>query len=337
MKVLNKFVLSVISVAVLTSCNNSETQLIQPVNNTNISANSIDNNFVALGDSKLQPDGESKFEWTVKLTDKNGQPLANTDVNFSVQPLNPLSGWRNVEEVAKRYGSSAAKLKSKVADGSIRLIGTVNPKVVKTNSQGIAKTVYTTSHIGGNENEKGSEKIIAQYKNGNESETLENKVEIGYDDLIPLPTVEGGLRIGDVTGKHLQKDIADLLLNVGNKIKNEKWGQPLTITAGTLKWGGLYPPHFTHRRGGTFDFRPMSTDGEPTFCNPNGTFAPNYDRAKTLELIKIFKQSGATEIIFNDPEAWKIGAKQLAGHHNHLHVSWLESESRIVTINKTVK
>ncbi|MFN8575489.1 MAG: hypothetical protein U0354_01405 [Candidatus Sericytochromatia bacterium] len=286
-----------------------------------------------LNNGKLQPDGESTFEWTIKVIDKEGKPLKNTEISFSVEPINPLNGWRNIEEVAKRYGSSANKLRDKVNNGSIRLIGTVIPQKVQTNSEGIAKTIYKTSHIGGNEENKGSEKIIAKYNN----EILENKVEIGYDDLVPIPTIDGVLKIGDATGKHLQKDVVDLLLNIADKIKAEKWTQPLTITAGTLKWGGLYPPHFTHRRGGTFDFRPMSTDGLATWCNTDGTFAPNYDRDKTLQLIKIFKNSGATEIIFNDPEGFKLGAKALAGHHNHLHISWLESESKLVNINKIVR
>lgn len=287
-------------------------------------------------ESKLYPDGESVFEWRFKLTDKSGNVLKNTDVKFSVEAISPLVGWRDVEEVAKRYGSSGAKLKTKVANGSIRLIGKLSGSVVKTDSEGIAKVLYTTSHIGGNEDQKATEKIVAKFVVDGNNETIENIIKTGYDDLIPVPTVDGALRIGDATGRYLQKDIVDLLLNIAQKIKSEKWEQPLTITAATLKWGGLYPPHFTHRRGGTFDFRPMSTDGLPTFCNTDGKFAANYDRKRTLDLIKILKNSGATEIIFNDPEGFKYGAKALSGHHNHLHVSWLESESRIVNINKSI-
>jgi len=337
LKRLNKLALFVTSI-ILVSCQNQDFNNITVTNNQNINSFSSSEiiksqSFLPINNSKLQPDGESTFEWIIKLTDKEGNPLKNTEVRFSVEAIAPIIGWRNLEDVAKRYGSSSNKFKTKVNDGSIRLIGTVNPQIIKTNSEGIAKTIYKASHIGGNENNKASEKIIVKYG----ADVLENKVEIGYDDLVPIPIVENALRIGDVTGKHLQKDLVDLLLNIANKIKEEKWTQPLTITAGTLKWGGLYPPHFTHRRGGTFDFRPMSIDGLPTWCNTDGKFAPNYDREKTLELIKILKKSGATEIIFNDPEGFKFGAKSLNGHHNHLHVSWLESETHIVKINKNIK
>ena len=95
----------------------------------------------------------------------------------------------------------------------------------------------------------------------------------------------------------------------------------MTITAGNLRWGGLYPPHFTHRIGNEIDFRPMSFDGKPTWCNANGNY-PNYDREKTLALIKIFKDAGADEIYFNDPKSFEFGAKPLSGHHNHVHISW---------------
>lgn len=308
------------------SCS-QDIQIINSTDNINTFSNPniIKNNLRAIEGAKLQPDGQSKFEYKIKLTDEDGKALVNTIVDFSVVPVSPGLAARDIEEIAKKYGSSATKFRQKVKDGSIKLIGTVEPKIVKTDSEGYAKTIYTTSHIGSNDEKKAVEKIVAKYNN----KIIEENLEIGYDDLIPLPVIEGALRIGDVTGKYIQKDIGEMLLSVGNKIKNEKWGQPLTITAGTLRWGGLYPPHFTHRRGGSLDFRPMSTDGNPTFCNSDGTFAPNYDRAKTLELLKIFKNSGAVEIFFNDPEAAKYGAKVLAGHHNHLHASWLESETKI--------
>ena len=309
------------------SCSN-DIQVEKLNDNVNLSGFNKTKNFTlrAIEEAKLQPDGQSKFEYKIKLVDENGKPLVNTIVNFSVEAINPLSGWRDIEEIAKKYGSSADKVKQRIRNGNIKLIGIVQPKSVKTDNQGYAQTIYTVSDIGSNENEKAREKIIAKYNN----KFSENILEIGYNDLIPLPVIDGALRIGDVTGKYIQKDVGQLLLNMGNKIKNEKWSQPLTITAGTLKWGGLYPPHFEHRRGGSIDFRPMSTDGNPTYCNTDGSFAANYDREKTMQLLKIFNESGAKEIFFNDPEAKKYGAKALAGHHNHLHVSWLSGETKIL-------
>src|SRR5690606_32007139 len=116
---------------------------------------------------------------------------------------------------------------------------------------------------------------------------------------------------------------------LGNKIKAEEWPQPLTITAGNLRWGGLYPPHFTHRRGASLDLRPMSTDGNPTWCSTNGECGANYDRQQTIRLVKILKAAGAVKIYFNDPETFAYGAQPLSGHHNHLHVTWLNGDNVI--------
>lgn len=81
--------------------------------------------------------------------------------------------------------------------------------------------------------------------------------------------------------------------------------------------------------GGSFDFRPMSTDGQPTRAETDGSHAPNYDRARTLTLIRIFFGAGAQVVYFNDPEGWTYGAKPLAGHSNHLHVSWLGQQAQL--------
>lgn len=72
----------------------------------------------------------------------------------------------------------------------------------------------------------------------------------------------------------------------------------------------------------------MSTDGNSTWCNTDGTHADNYEREKTLALIKIFKESGAIEMFFNDSQAKEFGVQPLAGHHNHVHVSWLQDKDR---------
>lgn len=272
----------------------------------------------------LVPDGKQTYEWVIRLTDKNGQSLSKAKVNFSVVPVRPLIDLRNVNDIAPKYGSNEEKFRKKVSSGEIRLLGTVNPSSGETDNNGFIKTVYTVSNVAGNESEIGQEKIIA---NSGENLIFETTINIGYKNFVSIPTVPGGLIISGATGRYAGQPVSVILKNIGEKISSEKWNFPLTVTAGTLRWGGLYPPHFTHRTGNSLDFRPMSTDGNPTWCQTDGKYAPNYDRIKTLELIKIFKESGVSEIIFNDPEALSLGVKPLAGHHNHLHVSWNATES----------
>jgi hypothetical protein len=81
------------------------------------------------------------------------------------------------------------------------------------------------------------------------------------------------------------------------------------------------PPHFTHKHGGTLDIRPMSTDGNATWAKQEGTQAANYDPDRTKALILALRGSGATVVSFNGKDA---GGTPLAGHDNHIHVSWIQ-------------
>jgi hypothetical protein len=91
-----------------------------------------------------------------------------------------------------------------------------------------------------------------------------------------------------------------------------------TITDGSYRWGGLKPPHLSHRFGGTIDVRPISTDGQPTRVG-----AANYHRDGTSTLARYFRWSGATEVRFADalPDVTVVDPS----HKDHLHVSWLKA------------
>jgi hypothetical protein len=270
------------------------------------------------GESFLTPDGKSKFEWVLKITDTTGRPLSGVPIRFYVMPINPSPIWRDVDELAKKFESTAQKFKDQVRNGTIKLIGTVNPITSITDINGEVKTTYTTSNIGSNSEESGKELLVASYGNF----TVEKIVNLSYKDLVPVPTIEGGLRISEATGKYVHKSVADTLVALAKKVINLEWKYPLTVTAANLRWGGLYPPHFTHRTGFELDLRPMSIDGKPTWCDTNGKFYPNYDREKMTELVKMLKATGAKEMYFNDPKLYEFGTKPLSGHHHHIHVSW---------------
>ena len=282
---------------------------------------SLDSASVQQNDVHLVPNGRGYAELSIQVKRGDGRPAPGVRVNFDVQPVRPLSYWRNVNQLAPKFRSNAQKFRSRVSSGKIKLLGTLNRASAVTDSRGIASTTYSVSHIGGNQAQMAQERVFARM--GNDSVSW--NINIGFDDLVSIQSVRGGLRIVGATGKHIHRDLRQWLLGLGNAIKQANWPQPATITAGTLRWGGLYPPHFTHTRGASLDFRPMSTDGNPTECHTSGSHSPNYDRARTKALISVFKNAGATKIFFNDPETRSDGASPLAGHHNHIHVSWLNS------------
>lgn len=284
---------------------------------------------------RLYPNGKGYYVYGIKVTDQNGNPIPGQRVTFKLAAVNPKGWWRNVDQVAAKYGSKAAKLRKRVENGQIKLIGQLSNNSAITDAGGIASVKYTVSNIGGNQSSIAQEKVIATIPKSTTSQII----DIGLDYLNPISTISGGTRIVGATGRYIHKDLNQFLVNLGNSIKKAKWKIPLTITAGTLKWGGLYPPHFTHTIGVSLDFRPMSKDGKPTWCRTDGTHASNYDREKTLILVDIFKKAGANPIYFNDPKAKKYGARPLSGHHNHLHVSWLSAnlQSNILALKNEKK
>jgi|GEM_PF-1062881 len=85
----------------------------------------------------------------------------------------------------------------------------------------------------------------------------------------------------------------------------------------SLKDGGPFPPHSSHRNGTDIDVRPMNSQG----LQVGGVSwrSPIYDRAATQELVDTFYSTGLVrQIFFNDPRL--EGVKPLAGHDDHLHI-----------------
>ncbi len=269
--------------------------------------------------TRLYPNGSGWAE--VGVTIKRGnRPAPGISVDFSVAAIRPTNGWRDVNEVAKRMRGNAKKFRNRVSTGRIRLLGTMAPATAVTDSNGVASSRYTVSNIGGNQNKMALERIVMSSRAG----VSRHDIIIGYD-FVDVPTVKGGLRIVGATGRHCQTGLSEFLTNLGKAVAKAGWPQPVTITAASLRWGGLYPPHLSHQHGGTFDLRPMSKDGKPTWCKTDGKHKKNYDRKKTKLLIRALNESGATKLYFNDPKTATDGASPLGGHDNHIHVSWIPS------------
>ncbi len=93
--------------------------------------------------------------------------------------------------------------------------------------------------------------------------------------------------------------------------------------------GGPFPPHEEHQNGLDIDVRYIRTDGAEQALNladPNQK--PLFDKAKTIELLRLFANNGSLYRILVSPLAGITSADvpganivELSGHDNHFHVS----------------
>lgn len=100
----------------------------------------------------------------------------------------------------------------------------------------------------------------------------------------------------------------------------------------------IFDGHSSHTDGYCIDLRPIKNEGEGdrAFSNPDYSGAlthedPNYDQAKTKELLELLTRLGGDTIssstdepaalLFNDPDLIEAGlARQARDHDNHIHV-----------------
>lgn len=283
-----------------------------------------DKDISPLANGALPPDGASTGTWPVKVVDSNGTAVPGVTVNFTVSFVRPNQDWRTRQGIVNLYSANngnGAKAGQKVDNGQIRPLCTLNRSSVVTDASGIAEVEIRASHIGTDfaQTARAQEKVVASIPGG----SIELLIDIGYTGLVAVPTVANGLVISGARGTYVHSQIGDFLQKLGNAVVNANWPHPIVITAASLRFGGLYPPHFTHKLGVTLDIRPMSTDGQQTWAKQDGTKAANYDFSRTRAVIKVLKDSEAPIVIFNGKDA---GGEVLAGHDDHIHVSWVTSE-----------
>lgn len=87
----------------------------------------------------------------------------------------------------------------------------------------------------------------------------------------------------------------------------------------SLKGGGIFAPHVSHRDGRDVDLRPFKHNGVE---GPTHVGAVDYDHVLTRELVLLLRSKfpGAM-ILFNDRNMIRDKlTKHAGGHHNHLHV-----------------
>jgi len=90
----------------------------------------------------------------------------------------------------------------------------------------------------------------------------------------------------------------------------------ITVTAASLRWGGLNPPHMTHRFGGTADVRPIGKEDGRMWVGH-----PSYHREATGIIVDLMHETGASQIRFAENLRKFIVVDQT--HDDHIHVSWL--------------
>ncbi len=103
---------------------------------------------------------------------------------------------------------------------------------------------------------------------------------------------------------------------IGNKWKD--WGCPGNTKVGdmSLRYGGYFPPHATHRNGTSADYQPMTRYGAAqTYVG-----AYNYSRYYTQKFVYAMRATpySIRVIYFNDGGVSYV--RYCSGHSNHLHL-----------------
>jgi len=269
------------------------------------------------------PTGETVGTLSLTVRNQSGNPVPGIRVQFSISYVNPGGSWRSAKGLNALYKSvkgDGAKAERLARQGIVKVIGSLSSKSVLTDRNGVASVRYRSSHIGSDFKQAkiAQERITATLPNGRSKSIV---LKIGWTGLSKIQTVQGGLRIVGARGQAVQPDLKKYLANLGNAVKKAGWPHPVTVTAASLRWGGQYPPHFTHKHGGTLDLRPMSTDGQRTYARASGQSKANYDFRRTKKLIAVLKKSGGI-VYFNGKDAGGIFKDK---HDDHIHVTWLKS------------
>ena len=268
----------------------------------------------------LLPIAANSAELIIGLVREDGTPASGVIVTASVRPLTLSSAsWRTRGGLTARWPHRAAeKLRNRIDQGFVRLQGVLESLTATTDGNGNATFTIKAWHICGNEAVPATDRVTFSWNGG--SSSFDIACGVAGLQLLPSDRSAGVVTKSGIRGKYAGKPIVNNLLQVGEAWKKARKPKGIvdyiTITDGSLRWGGLIPPHLTHRFGGTVDIRPISTDGNPTSIGQK-----NYSRIYTEGLTDLLHQSGATEVRFGEQLR---GVTRVSGDHkDHIHVSWL--------------
>lgn len=294
--------------------------------------------LIAGDEVTLFPANGNNSTITITLKYSNGQPAPGKTVRCESRPLFLTGGeWRSVNALAPRFGKGEQTIRDRVAEAVVRLGVRVTPASAVTNGNGQAQFRLDSFHTCGNENAPAADEILAVSEGGTNRVVLKSAVE-GLAALSDNPG--GGLTTSGLVGRHLHPQIIQVLQAIGQewqKVQGKPSGMPnyITVTGASLRWGGLNPPHLTHRFGGTADVRPIGTREGPVSVGD-----AHYHRQATGIIVDLMKQTGASEIRFADnlPGVTVVDGS----HRGHIHVSWLKSPlepwlTNLVTTSASLK
>ena len=270
----------------------------------------------------MPPSRNSSVTHTLTLLFEDGTSAAGITVNASSRPVTLTSAsWRNIDSLASRWPHRSAQiLRQRHKDGIVRTRAQLDRISAVTDRNGQAKFVVRAWHVCGEETVPATDRIAYSWSGGRK----EVDVSCGVVGIETVPHDENqGVHVKAARRgrRYLHKVVNKALLAVGaawRKTGGKPAGMPnyFVITDASLRWGGLIPPHLTHRFGAAVDIRPISSDGKPTSVG-----AKNYSKEGTRVLISYLSQTGATAIIFGEKLPGVTRVK--ASHRNHIHVSWL--------------
>ncbi len=269
----------------------------------------------------LPPSNGNRYKITATARYSNGNPAPGVLIDCWSEPKT-LTGseWRDQNKLAARFGrAGSGKIRKRISGGIVRLSAKVSPPRATSDRNGKATFTIESFHICGNDSSPASDNIIIESLSGREVFTVRSALE-GLQEI--QDNKKNGLMTSGLVGKHLQPSLINVIKAMGKawlKVRGKPQGMPnfITVTGASMRWGGLNPPHFTHRFGGTADFRPIGTkDGRVSVGDAH------YHKQGTAILIDFMKRTGATEIIFADdlPGVTKIKSS----HKDHIHASWLK-------------
>lgn len=270
----------------------------------------------------LVPANGSSVDITIALRYEDGTSAPGIKVSAENRP-ETLTGneWRSIGGLIQRWPpGSAAKLRERIDQGLVRLQTKLDKTVGVTNGNGQVTFNCLSWHVCGNESAPASDRITLSWPGGSEDSIIRCGIPL---TALPNDASKGVVTKPGISGSFCQEVVTNILLAAGDAWKrtaHKPQGMPdyFTVTESSFRWGGLIPPHLTHRFGGTIDVRPISTDGDPTSVE-----AGNYSREGTSIFINYLRQSGATEIRFADNLS---GVTVVDGsHRDHIHVSWLQN------------
>ena len=278
---------------------------------------------VATDDPILFPTNGDSLECEITLTYFDGTPAPGQRVTASSVPVTLTSpSWRDINALSSRWPSqSGAVLRQRHSQGLVRLQATFDQTTAISDALGRAKFTARAWHVCGNDQQPATDEL--SFKSPAGTEVI--RVKCGVVGLVRI-TNDAALGVvtkSGISGAFIHPQINQILKTIGSAWKgvlgkSQDMPNHIMVTDGSLRWGGLIPPHLSHRFGGAVDVRPISSDGRRTSVG-----AENYSREGTRIIIDFMRQTGASRIIFWEKLPGVTDVRP--DHADHIHVSWMQN------------